>query len=429
MSTKLVIIGAASASFGPGILQDAMHCDALRGGTLVLVDLHAERLAVMTQLAHQLNAAAGMNLRIESTTDRRQALPDAEFVLTSIAVKRNELWRQDYEIPLRYGFKHVLGENGGPGGLFHTLRNIPMMLDICRDMEELCPRALLLNYTNPESRVCLAVEKYSGIRAVGLCHGIFMGVEIVATLTGIPAAELEVTAAGLNHFLWMLAARRRGTGEDLYPLVRERAATAAPEYLPLSRKLLATLGRLPFPSDDHVGEYLGFAWETCRHHGYDFDAADRWNAGNWARLLRLVSGEDSIEAFLQQQSGEIAFEIIRAMRTGIPYLAPAVNIPNRGAIPNLPADALVEVPALVDADGLHGICVGDLPGAIAALCRTQVAIQHLAVDAAMTGSRALALQALLLDPVVTNLTAAEQCLDEMLARQAPWLPRFAGVKA
>src|SRR3954454_6830912 len=178
-ATKLVLIGAASASFGPRTIGDALLTKELRGSTLVLVDLDGPRLQVMTDYARRLNDALDAGWQIESTTDRLQALPDASFVISSIAVRRDELWKHDFQIPLKHGLKQVLGENGGPGGLSHALRNIPLILDIARDMERLCPRALLINYSNPESRVCLAISRYTSQPFVGLCHGVAMGFESV----------------------------------------------------------------------------------------------------------------------------------------------------------------------------------------------------------------------------------------------------------
>ncbi|HOS44254.1 MAG TPA: alpha-glucosidase/alpha-galactosidase, partial [Armatimonadota bacterium] len=235
---------------------------------------------------------------------------------------------------------------------------------------------------------------------------------------------LAIQAAGLNHFLWMTAVRRKSTGEDLYSLVRTRVEELPPDYLPLSVGLCRRFGLFPFPSDDHVGEYLGFAWQSCLHHGYDFAAAERRNREAWEHIARMAAGVDPVDAYVRDTSGESAFAIVSAMLTGEIFHAPAVNIRNNGCIPNLPADAVVEVPALVDANGIHGTCVGDLPDPIAAFCRTQLAIQSLAVGAAIFGSRTAALQALLLDPVVTDMTAAEACLDELLRLQAEYLPRF-----
>lgn len=423
--TRIVLIGAGSVSFGPGCLADAIHCEALRGSTVVLVDIDPYALEAVTALARKLNEASGAGLKIEHTTDRRAALPGAEFVITSVAIRRNDLWRLDWEIPLKHGIRQVLGENGGPGGLSHSLRNIPVVLDICRDMEELCPDALLLNFSNPESRICLAVSEHTSIRSVGLCHGVFMGISSISEITGVPTEDIDVKAAGLNHFTWMTSVRRRSTGEDLYPLLRGNAESCPPDYLPLTRALMRTFGLFPSCSDDHIGEYLGFAWDKCLHHGFNFDGADAYREQQWASIRRMVSGDEPLDRYLYCKSGEIAFDIVLATIADTNELMPAVNIPNRGSISNLPGDAVVEVPAVVGASGIHGLALRDLPTGIAALCNAQIAVQKLTVEAAVTGSRELALQALLADPVVTNMDAAERCLDELLEVHAPYLSQFA----
>ena len=423
---KIAVIGAASASFGPGCVADAVNCEPLRGGTLALVDLAAARLKVMGQVARRASDAAGAGLRIECTTDRREALEGADFVVTSIAVNRNERWKLDFEIPLKYSFHQVLGENGGPGGLFHTMRNVPIMLAIARDMELLCPEAILLNYTIPESRICLAVSRHTRIRAAGLCHGIFMGVGTLADIAKVPGSEVDIKAAGLNHFIWALSVRRRGTGEDLYPLIRERVKKLPPDYAPFTIRMFKAFGLFPFPSDDHIGEYLAYAWGQCRHKGYDFAGADAYAAKQWRKIQDVASGREPVADYVRRQSGESAFDIVRAVTRDENALIPAVNIPNRGCITNLPADAVVEIPILASAAGLQGVCVGPLPEPIAAMCRTQITIQELAVEAAVTGSRQAALQALLLDPVVNDMDAAEQCLDEMLRVHRAFLPQFSG---
>jgi alpha-galactosidase len=420
---KIVMIGAASSSFGPGCLADAVQCEGIRGSRLVLVDIDEERLEIITKFAERLNEEADAGLIIESTTERKEALPEADFVFCSIALERNDLWKLDWEIPRRYGIKQVLGENGGPGGLSHTLRNIPVILDICYDMERLCPDAWLLNFTNPESRICLAISKYTSIKAAGLCHGVFMGIDNVSQITGVDRDDIDVKAAGLNHFTWMLAINRRSTGEDLYPLVHEKIDENASNF-PLIRELYHKFGLLANPSDDHVGEYLSFAGDIVGYEGYDFAAADKARDGLWKRLSSMANGEMSVHEYLMRKSGEIALDIVRAMTINENLFIEAVNIPNNGAITNLPPDAVVEVPALVSASGIHPLCVGELPEAIADMCNTQIAVQRLAVDAAVTGSRKLALQAMLLDPVIDNMDSAEKCLDELLRVHVRYLPRF-----
>jgi len=209
---KIVFIGAGSISFGPSQIKDFVLEPALRGSTLALVDTNVEALDLMTRFAQRLNQALDAGLTIEAATDRRQALPEADFVITSVAVDRMPTWKKDFEIPLKHGVQHVLGENGGPGGLLHTLRNVPLLLGIARDMEALCPTALLLNFTNPESRICLALDRYTDVAYAGLCHGLGMGLEMISDITGIELADLQGKAAGLNHFCWFLDIRRQSTG-------------------------------------------------------------------------------------------------------------------------------------------------------------------------------------------------------------------------
>jgi alpha-galactosidase len=172
----------------------------------------------MYQLALLMNERSGAGLKISRTLNRREALPGTGFVVNSIALERTRLWKLDFEIPKKHGVRHTLGENGGPGGLFFTLRTIPIIMDIIRDMEELCPNALFINFSNPESRIIYALGKYSRIQAIGLCHGVFMGRNDVARIMGLPAEEVDVWAAGLNHFQWFLKTSTRSCGKKRRPM-------------------------------------------------------------------------------------------------------------------------------------------------------------------------------------------------------------------
>ena len=425
--TKIVLIGAASVSFGPAMIADALLTPELRGSTLVLVDIDAERLAVMSRVAQRLNEACGAGWRIEQETDRLRALPGAEFVIVSVAVKRDDLWKLDFAIPIQHGVRQVLGENGGPGGLSHALRNIPIVLGIAHDMERVCPKALLLNFTNPESRLCLAISRYSSQPFVGLCHGIGMGFNSVSRLTGVPEDDIDGVAGGLNHLGWFLKLWRKSTGEDLYPALRQADQTYDAEYLPLTRYLFRAFGLYPYPSDDHVGEYISYAADFCGLEGYNFERADAHRAQLWQRLNQVASGSGvAVEEYAGRMhpSGEFALPIIAAQVTGQERRIDAVNIRNDGLIDNLPAWAVVEVPATAGRSGLRGVPVGPLPAGIAGICSAQARVQDLVVDAAVKGSRELALQALLIDPVVPSAQAAERTLDELLAVHAPYLPAF-----
>lgn len=432
--TKIVLIGAGSLSFGVSMLRDLFAARAeLAGSAIALVDVNAEALHLMAQVYRRLNQAQGQPFVIEATTDRCAALRDTHFVIISIAVKRNERWRLDFQIPLRHGVKQVLGENGGPGGLFHAMRNIPLLLDICRDIEQLCPDALVLNFTNPEGRLCLAASRYTRLRFVGLCHGIGMAQTAIGQVLNLPPDEIDPKAGGLNHFSWILDLRRKSSGEDLYPLFKQTLAQKQTETIhenghhfgiKLSHYLMQTFGYWPLPSDDHVGEYLSYAWEYCGLEGYDFERADRRAAENWQRLQRWAAGQGLEDDLLRRPSGERAIPIICGMLGNTHQHELSVNIPNTGLIPNLPDWAIVEVPAMVDAGGVHGLPIGPLPEPIAAMCRTQVAIIDRVVEAGVHGDRHAALQALLLDPVVNNASQAEAILAEMLEVHREFLPQF-----
>jgi len=432
--SKIVLIGAGSVSFGPRTLADLFVArEALKGSTISLVDINPGSLALVKAVADRANARAGRPFIIEATTDRAAALDGADFVIISIAVERNKRWKLDFEIPLRHGVKQVLGENGGPGGLFHAMRNIPIVLDICRDIERIAPQALVLNYTNPEGRICLAANRYTGLRFVGLCHGIGMAQDAISQVTGIPAADIDPKAGGLNHFNWILDLRRKSTGEDIYPLFKQAIAEKGVEHIgldgwgfgvKLSRYLMDVYGLWPLPSDDHVGEYLSFAWEYCGLEGYNFEAADQHGRDLYETLRKIASGAEPVDPYLEETSGEIAIPIITGVLGNTHQYELAVNVPNKGLIPNLPDWCIVEVPATIDATGVHGAPVGPLPEPIAAMCRNQIAVIDRMVEAAVHGDRNAALQALLLDPTITSISQAEAILDELLAVHADLLPQF-----
>lgn len=433
--TKIVLIGAGSASFGANMLRDLFIArEELHGSTIALVDVNTSALQVMAQVYQRLNEAMGQPFQLEATSDRTEVLPGAQFVIVSVAVKRTERWRLDFQIPLKHGVKQVLGENGGPGGLFHAMRNIPLLLDICRDIERLCPGALVLNFTNPEGRLCLAASRYTHLRFVGLCHGIGMAQTAIGQVLDLPPVEIDPKAGGLNHFSWVLDLRRRSTGEDLYQVFKRAMAEKKVETITeddgyhfgikLSHYLMDTFGLWPLPSDDHVGEYLAYAWEYCGLEGFDFANFERWGAENWRRLQGWAGGQGLEDDLIRRPSGERAIPIIVGVLGNTHQHELSVNVPNDGLIPNLPDWAIVEVPAVVDATGVHGLPLGPLPEPIAAMCRTQAAIIDRVVEAGVHGDRHAALQALLLDPVITSISQAEAVLDEMLAVHQEFLPQF-----
>jgi len=458
VGTKVVIIGAGSAIFGLETLATLVRSPRLRGGTLALVDLNAEGLALIEALAQRLNREWGAGLTIESSTDREEVLPGAQFVIVSIeAGPREELWQRDWEIPLRFGVRQPYGENGGPGGLAHTLRQVPEILAIARDMERLCPEAWLINFSNPLPRLCLAVSRYSRIKGVGLCHQL----DIAYMMAGVALADryaidvpagvnsnahpdtwskaryvaeqmkpkVDIKAAGLNHFTWILDLRDRLTGEDLYPAFRQALMALPSDFEPLTRAVFEIADLCPVPGDSHLAEYLPWChdpqsrpWEKYNLYLYEWDRSRLRREAQWQRIRAMVQEGAPVDA-LRQARGEGAAEIIAGL-LGEEIYHPAVNIPNQGHITNLPDGAIVEVPALVGGRGIYGLNIGPLPELIAELCRREIAVAGLTVEAAVHGDRQAALQAMVLDPCINDLDTARSILDAYLREYAEYLPQF-----
>lgn len=459
MKPKVVIIGAGSASFGLGTLATLMRSPRLRGGTVALVDLNREGLELVDALARRLNREWDSGVTVVSSTHREEVLSGADFVIVAIEVgPREGLWRRDWEIPLQFGVRQPYGENGGPGGLAHTLRQVPAMLAIAHDMERLCPNAWLINFTNPVPRLCLAISRHSRIKAVGLCHQIAeaymmvgvalrdrLGIDVPGDVnsdahpdvwpkSGDVARQVypqvEIKAAGLNHFTWILDIRHRQTGEDLYPAFREAFLALPDSFEPLTRAVYRATGLCPVPGDSHLDEYLPWChdpqakpWEKYHLYLYDWDRAEREREKGWREIEAMAQGREPVDP-LRDEFSEGAIEIIEGLTGGEDIYRPAVNIPNRGHIPNLPEGAIVELPALVGGFGIQGLHVGPLPEMVAELCRREIAVATFAVDAAAAGDRQKAFQALLLDPCIDDIDTAQAILDAYLAEQAAYLPQF-----
>lgn len=446
---KIVIIGAGSVVFGREMLTDLFTAPELSvmASEIVLVDLDEARLRRMTRFAELLAAYTGAKHTVTWTTNRREALPGARYVITSVARQRYALWEQDYRIPMAFGFRHILGENGGPGALFHALRSLNLMVPIARDIEELAPEALLLNFTNPETRVVHAVAHLTGVRVYGLCAGWSGASDLIHRYHGVATSpvdhsspEIEYLGAGVNHFYVTLRAVDRRTGRDLLPDSLDKARSIGPLRRdggpgmpqPLFQKMAQVFDLFTFPEDGHIGEFL--RWGAEYHDGrWEYGQEDRRPAeepeteGDDADMLeRLIATDETFatQPHLLHPSGELAVPIIvdRELDRGDRNLG-AVNVLNDdGFIENLPRTAVVEVPATVDASGVHPVHVGVVPEVFAAMVRPQLAIHELITEAYRTNSRKIALQALLIDPVVDSIAGAERLLDTMLDLQRDYLP-------
>jgi len=429
--TKVVVIGAGSASFGPGIISDILLNPEMKGSTLALVDKNEQGLELIAKLAGRMNREWGSGLKIQAHADRKKALRGAEFVIISIAVEREVRWRLDWEIPNKYGVRQPLGENGGPGAFAHGARNIPMIIDICRDMEKLCPDAWLFNFTNPVPRVALAVSRYTNIKVCGFCHQIGAAYRQVSVVLDIDRADLDIKAAGLNHFTWILDIRRKSTGEDLYPAFRAAVEKYDPGYHPLSREMFRAFGIYPAPGDGHMAEYLQWThdlktkpWKKYDLDLYDWDGAMKGRDEMWLRIADHARGKGRLEDHYHG-TGERAIPVLTAMVQNKNSFEDAVNLPNEGYIENLPDESIVEVPGVVSGMGVRGMGVGCLPEPVAELCRRQLTVTDLAVHAAVTGDKQAALQAILLDPMVNDIDAAKGILREFLEVHGDLMPQFA----
>ena len=418
MKSTIVLIGAGSAMFGLGTLGDIFKSKTLEGSSIVLHDINPQALSRVEGIARQVIQEHALPYTISATTSRPDALEGADFCIISIEVgDRYALWEQDWHIPLQYGIRQVYGENGGPGGLFHSLRIIPPILEICDDINKICPDAYVFNFSNPMSRICLAIErKYPSLRLIGLCHEVASLPVHLPSILETPLSNLSIKAGGLNHFSVLLEVTYKDTGKDAYPDVRERA----PEYFAnmpergLFREILDRFGYLPITTDSHFGEYIQWAYKVVDHKGI-LDFYSMYKA--WCLEQVPLS---RIEGTPEEEYWRIV-PIMEGIITDSHHEELAVNISNDGLIDNLPQDLVVEVPAIVDKDGVHGVKLGALPKGFAGLLYNQVAVHDLTVEAVLTGSREIALQALLVDPVVDSVRAAEQTLDTILELQKRYL--------
>ncbi len=430
---KIVLIGAGSMSFGRGLIADVLASQELEklDGTLVLVDTSEENLNLMLRFALALKEFHQRRINIEATTERKTGLAGANYVITSVAAQRYHFWRQDFFLPLSFGFKHIYGENGGPGAAFHTLRSLNLMVPIVKDMEEICPQAWLLNFTNPESRICLAIKELTRIRAVGLCHGPAMTLTFLARTLNLPEEMIDLTVGGINHFHWVMSLRHRKDGTDLYPLLRKKIEGDPKSLPPLTYLLFSSFGLLPFPADSHIGEYIPYAYQVCGPFSglrmLERPLTDEKNSAVTARsnLEKAAAGDREMLRQLAVTTRENAVSIIAGLKLNLKRRELSVNLPNENlAVSNLPAEAIVEVPAVVDGDGLHPEKVGPLPEPIAAYCRLQHTIQKLLVRAYAERSKELLYQALLLEPTVDDADRCRQMMEEFFRLQAGYLPEM-----
>ena len=446
--TRIVLVGAGSVQFGTGMLGDIFQSDVLSDSEIVLNDINHAAAERMADIAGSFVAEHDLKQVVRVEPDLGKALPGADYVVISIEVgNRFALWDMDWKIPQQYGIRQVYGENGGPGGLFHALRIIPPILDICGKVLDYAPNAVVFNYSNPMSRIATTVHRaYPNLRFVGMCHEIASLERHLPPLLGHPRENIRYRAGGLNHFSVMTECVYLDSGRDAYPDVRSRAEAyfrKQPGYSEilttaretgetvdtegwmdmdlshltevrpwsdrwLFRVILERFGVLPITGDSHFGEYIQWAHDCADHRGIlDFYTYYRNCLGNIAPRISLEQHERVVP-------------IMEGILTGRHYEEAAVNIRNAGYIENLPDWIAVEVPAYVDSTGISGIPV-EVPTGIRGLLSNQIGIHELTAETVLQRKRDLAVQALLVDPVVTVSHGVPALVDHMIAEQTPWL--------
>jgi alpha-galactosidase len=430
---KYVLVGAGSAVFTRGLVADLIRVG--QPCELALVDVSADALRVAHGLASKMIAATHAPIAVSGATELREVLPGATVVICTVGVGGRRAWEQDVFIPRKHGIYVPVGDTVGPGGSSRALRMIPAMVRVAEAVQELAPGALFFNYGNPMAPVCHAIHKATGAAVIGLCHGVFHVANDLADALGVPRDALRYTAVGYNHLTWFTHVRAHG--EDKMPALQRIAdavlakAEPTPDDDPFSWHLLKLFGAFPAVVDRHVTEFFPQFFRDGTYYGrrlgvnaFSFERTVANGDAEYAQMQRDAAAETPLPAdYLERIGGEHeqVIDIVASIRGDAGRLFSA-NLPNTGQAPNLPPGAIVEGPAVADAQGLRPIAQPPLPAALAGALASRYAWVETIVEAALEGSRQKFVQALVLDGYVTSLAQAETLADELLAAQAAYLP-------
>ena len=448
-SKKIACLGGGSQYFAR-TLADLIVVEGLAGSEITTYDIDQEKSALMARHGRRLVELAGTDVRVRASESLTDALDGTDFALAAIGgsgvssgnVYLSGVRGQDILIPAKYGIAQIVGDTGGPAGMMMALRNIPIYLAICREMERRCPNVVFFNHSNPMAVLCRAMTKYTGINVIGICHGVQIGIKVVAQALGVPPEELDTTWVGTNHYHWFTRIYHRG--RDVYPELRRRLAEQEPPAAHVMTHRLSDLYgyRIVYPDDGHAlefypflaqvrpGDPLPYGHPLGGHHGIAgtdsghaepppsrAEQLERYAAG----LERIGLPRPEASRFDSEQLGVL----IEAIAQGRRHVH-IVNVENRGVIPNLPAYACVEVEAVTDSAGVRPIYTGPAPIALQGLLQKRIAWQELVADAGVKGDRGLALQALMVDEMAILPEQASAMLDELLAASRERLPQFDG---
>ncbi|TFG60412.1 MAG: alpha-galactosidase, partial [Spirochaetales bacterium] len=435
---KIAIIGAGSIIFATTLINDMLGTDCLKDSTYALMGPTKWKLERVETWAKNVILKNKLGAKVYSTTDRRDALKGADYVVVPLQVGGMEAYKIDYEIPLKYGVDQCLGQCVGPGGVFRGARSIPVLASIMKDMEELCPHALLLNYVNPMATNSIGMGKSSKINFIGLCHGVQTTLDLIAGYTNCKKSEIDFICAGINHMAWFLKIEK--DGKDLYPLLK--ANCEKPEYFVNDKVRCETMrhfGYFMTESTGHLSEYLpwfrknqkaldlycdqpAFGGESGAYYKYCDMIAKKFEKGDF---MRLASDD------LEPRSKDYCSFVIESLETGKLFVLNGNIMNTEGYIENLPRDCCVEVPIFVDKNGLHPSYVGKLPAQLAALNMMDINVQLMASEAALEGDVEKLMMAAAFDPLTSAVLTLQETRDmvaEMLEAQRKWLPQFEGKK-
>jgi len=435
----MVLIGAGSASFTAGLLADVLTSRIADEWTIGLVDTNPEALEVARGLASRMVAKRDAPVDLVTSTDRREVLPGADVVVTTIGVGGRRAWEHDVYIPRKHGVFQPVGDTVMAGGISRALRLVPAMVGIAADVARLCPHAHFINYANPMSVICRAVRKATGVPVVGLCIGVYHVCAELADFIGAPRDEVTCLAAGVNHFTWVYDLR--WNGQDAWPLVRARLADAghpvtqaAREHNPFSWSLFEAYGAYPAVNDRHVTEFFPERFPGGAYYGktlgvdaFSFEGTIAWGDKIYEAMRVQALGDAPLDSrVFDRDAGEHSqlLEILAGMAGDTrPFFT--ANLPNRGMVPNLPADAILEVTATATGRDIRALNVPDFPDALAVPLVRKIAGQELTVEAALRGDRRLFVEALLMDGCVSDTATAGKLADALLQAHRKDLPQFA----
>jgi alpha-galactosidase len=433
---KIAFIGAGSTVFAKNLLGDILSFPELAGSTISLHDVEQDRLRTSEIVARKVAHVLHAHPTIQATLDRRAALDGADYAICMIQVGGYEPATViDFEVPKKYGLRQTIADTLGIGGIMRGLRTIPVLLDVCRDMEELCPNVTFLNYVNPMAINCWAISRASHVRTVGLCHSVQGTAEQLAADVGVPIEEVHYLCAGINHMAFYLRFERKTQDgvEDLYPRIRRIVEEGrVPSWNHVRYEMLARLGYYVTESSEHFAEYVPWFIKRDRpdlleRFGIPLDEYPRRceaQIAGWEALREYFEDPETVP--LIERTHEYSSYVIHSLETGTPRVIYG-NVPNRGLIDNLPPDCIVEVPCLVDKNGVQPTRIGPLPPQLAALIQTNVNVQALTVEAALTQRREHIYHAAMLDPHTAaelDLDQVWNLVDDLIEAHGDWLPSY-----